>query len=897
MRLGKLDTRGRIVVRLVLLALVIGVAFVIAGSARLSRSANNRSAAPAGAIPLSAAPIKPEASAVINMADLAAAEQAARQAGAEVPPVRVLLFPELEDPAEPTGPAAPAAPSLQANPFSALGPQGALLASPPATQDYMGLDDIPMVDSSYIVIPPDVAGGVGPTRVMETFNNNFRVRDKATGATLTTVGTATFWAPVTLGNERNGLTDPRCTYDPYSCRWLVCMQTTTTNAAVLVGVSQTSDPAGAWFLYRYTGLSGSAGGNYLLDYPILGFNKNWIAVTINRFTSPAGAFSYGICLALDYPQAKVGVGTGSLFTLSGGAGSTHFCASPAWTYSPTEDTLFVVTHLGSAGATYVEETITGTPGAPVYTLAGVANVRPGGGWVQPSGNIEPQSAPNAGVSACGATPCKIEVADAQVRQSPVYRNGYVWYAQTIGLPAGALTHTAAQWTKLTPGVTPTAVFADGGRLDDPTATAINGGKWYDHVSLSVNSTNDMILGFTQFSSAQHPSAGYAWRYGTDAPGTIRDAFIYHAGEDYYHKTFTTATGRNRWGDFTTCQVDPCDDQTLWTLQEYAKTRTGTDDGNTGSNSSKWSSWWARVAGAARVAGLTCPPDTIGTAGGTVTRKFRITNNGTLSDKFSYNITDVAGWGGPASGTTPVLAPASFFDVFFTVTLPGNCSPVSDLITLSVTPVGCTGCFAPVTCTTTVYCDIATATLVGRFDAAAGTSGGVELVWSSDATGEIRSWNLYRSASADAGFLRINSDPIPMAGGGEFRFTDTGAAAGSPYYRLGAVMTDGVERVMQTLRYAAGGASRTLEFRIAGTNPFRSSTTLHYSLPTSMAVRIDVYTISGQRAATLVNRTEEAGVHSVPFLLNDRGHKLGAGVYLVRLRAGNETRTLRAIALQ
>src|SRR5439155_7743047 len=62
----------------------------------------------------------------------------------------------------------------------------------------------------------------------------------------------------------------------------------------------------------------------------------------------------------------------------------------------------------------------------------------------------------------------------------------------------------------------------------------------------------------------------------------------------YHKTFSTATGRNRWGDFSSAQVDPSDDQTLWTLQEYAKTRTGTDDGNTGSNSSKWSTWWAAV---------------------------------------------------------------------------------------------------------------------------------------------------------------------------------------------------------------------------------------------------------------------------------------------------------------
>ena len=44
-----------------------------------------------------------------------------------------------------------------------------------------------------------------------------------------------------------------------------------------------------------------------------------------------------------------------------------------------------------------------------------------------------------------------------------------------------------------------------------------------------------------FASNQHPSAGYAMRLGTDAPGTLRDPFIYKVGDDYYHKTFSTTT--------------------------------------------------------------------------------------------------------------------------------------------------------------------------------------------------------------------------------------------------------------------------------------------------------------------------------------------------------------------
>jgi hypothetical protein len=466
-------------------------------------------------------------------------------------------------------------------------------ASPVPTGGFLALDDVPMADSLYIVIPPDVGGAVGPTRVMEGFNNNYRIQDKATGATVSTVGTATFWNPVIVDKSLlNQLTDPRTVYDPVQNRWIVVMQTVNNPGLVLFGVSQTSDPAGTWFLYAVTpGITSSP----VLDFPILGFNKNWIAITINGYTA-GGSFNRGGTIIANYPQAAAGtlVSTSTVSHASG----THFCNSPAVTLSATQDTLFLVTHLTSSTGTYSVDRITGTPAAPVYTTGGT-NTRPGGGWVQPSGNLLPQSAPNAGASACGATPCRLEVQDSQIRSAPVYRvdqttgRGYLYYAQTVGLPAGTLTHTGVQWTKLTASTTP--AFADGGRIEDATATSTNGGKWYAYAHLAVNKNGDMIVGYTQFSSAQHPAAGYSIRMAGDAAGTIRDAAIAKVGDDYYHKTFSTATGRNRWGDYSSVQVDPSDDMKLWSLQEYARARIGTDDGNTGANSSRWSSWWSYLA--------------------------------------------------------------------------------------------------------------------------------------------------------------------------------------------------------------------------------------------------------------------------------------------------------------
>jgi hypothetical protein len=492
------------------------------------------------------------------------------------PPVRTMIRNEWE--AEPAEPVAP--PSMEA--LASSPPFVPFVASPAPSMSFMGMDDIPMVDSSYIVIPPDVGGAVGLTRVFEGHNNNYRVLNKSDGSVVGTVGTATFWAPATGGALLNELTDPRTLYDPYNHRWIAVMQTANTGAGlILIAVSQTSDPAGAWFLYSFaTGAT--------IDFPNVGFNKNWIAVAINRYSN-GGAFQRGMTLVVSYPQARAG--TLSSGTILSQALGTHFCSSPCATYSATEDTLFVVTHLSSTGGTYAVDVITGSA-TPAYTSGGTI-ARPGGGWAQPGNNILPQSAPNSGASVC-SPPCMIESQDSHVRSAPVYRGGYIYYTQTIGLPASGLTHTAVQWTKITPGITP--AFVEGGRIEDPTATATNGGKWYAFPHIAVNSVGDFIVGYSQFSSAQHPSAGYSYRDHTDAAGSIRDAMIYKPGEDYYHKDF--GAGRNRWGDFSQAAVDPSDDRSLWVLQEYGKNRVSTNDGTTGANGSRWSTYWANVAGPA-----------------------------------------------------------------------------------------------------------------------------------------------------------------------------------------------------------------------------------------------------------------------------------------------------------
>jgi hypothetical protein len=142
---------------------------------------------------------------------------------------------------------------------------------------------------------------------------------------------------------------------------------------------------------------------------------------------------------------------------------------------------------------------------------------------------------------------------------------------------------------------------------------------------------------------------------------------------------------------------------------------------------------------------------------------------------------------------------------------------------------------------------------------------------------------------------VNTDPIAMRSGGEFRLHDDGAGVGTQFYRLAALLPGGREEAVSTTQVALTGPS--FSFAISGSNPFNRSTTLRYSLPKAERVQIDVFSISGQRVRTLVNSFEPAGVHSVDFALRDGGRSLTAGVYMIRISAGPNQKTVRAIAME
>jgi hypothetical protein len=66
------------------------------------------------------------------------------------------------------------------------------------------------------------------------------------------------------------------------------------------------------------------------------------------------------------------------------------------------------------------------------------------------------------------------------------------------------------------------------------------------------------------------------------------------------------------------------------------------------------------------------------------------------------------------------------------------------------------------------------------------------------------------------------------------------------------------------------------------NPFNASTVINYELPMRAHVRLEVYNLTGQKLATLVDGQQEAGYRSVTW----EDSEAASGVYFYKLTAGD-----------
>ena len=95
-----------------------------------------------------------------------------------------------------------------------------------------------------------------------------------------------------------------------------------------------------------------------------------------------------------------------------------------------------------------------------------------------------------------------------------------------------------------------------------------------------------------------------------------------------------------------------------------------------------------------------------------------------------------------------------------------------------------------------------------------------------------------------------------------------------------------------------GLPDELQLQQNAPNPFNSQTVISYFLPKSSPVRVELFSVTGQRVAILRQGHQQAGYHRLHWdARDDEGRPLASGIYFYRLETANGILTRKLTLLR
>jgi hypothetical protein len=120
----------------------------------------------------------------------------------------------------------------------------------------------------------------------------------------------------------------------------------------------------------------------------------------------------------------------------------------------------------------------------------------------------------------------------------------------------------------------------------------------------------------------------------------------------------------------------------------------------------------------------------------------------------------------------------------------------------------------------------------------------------------------------------------------YQFLDSGVKSGLYYYRLKQIDFNGSYKLSNE---KSVNVQQFQQYKLGNNypNPFNPVTNIFFELPEADFVNLVIYDISGRHVKTLFQEKLESGFHSVTWNGTDEnGSKMGSGIYLVKMIAGN-----------
>lgn len=777
----------------------------------------------------------------------------------------------------------PAAPQVARWPLSLLPPRTGQILGPFAPQtvgtSFLGAQ---VSESGYV--PPDCMGAIGPTQFLVCVNGRIKVFDRSGTVGSLNTGTDVFFASV----RSAGTSDPRVRFDRFSSRWFIIMIDVATTNRVLLAVSSGATITGTssftFYEFRHdsVGTMPNTDTGGFADYPTLGIDVNALYVGVNVFNA-AGTAVIGTT-AFVIRKSSVLSGGPIVVTAFRQIGAASGTGGGPWTPQgvDNDDPAATVGYFIGVDNQY-------------YSLLDVRRVSNPGGTPTLSGNdtvnvpttYYPINVPHLGMTASrylDALDDRLFV--AQIHKNRISGSSTLWTAHNVrvtstGVASSGGNRDASRWYEIT-NLSTKAILNQAGTLFD---TASGNPRYFWIPSCTMSGQGHVALAASAAGAAEHAEIVISGRLSGDALGTLQAPTTAQLSSTAYN---LQSTNPQRWGDFTLVSVDPNDNMTMWTVQQYCNA------------SNSWGVQVIQLKAPAPATPDSAIPASVAQGSSNVNVVIRGTSSGGsgfFDPDVSYpnHITATVSGGGVTVNSVTFTDP-THISVNLTVA-PGAALGAR---TVTVTnPDAQSATSASGILTVSAPLPIELAAFSGSFI----SNDAVRLEWSTISEVDNYGFEVQRSPSPEAGYHGLTNGFVPGHGTTSvvhhYSYTDLTADTHEEYYRLKQIDLDGTVKYLEGI--AVGSKRLAAETRIPAEfslgqnypNPFNPATVIRYGLPADATVSLEVYNTLGERMMVLVNEHQQAGLHKV--VLENAG--LASGVYFYRLQAGSFVQTKKLLLLR
>ena len=458
----------------------------------------------------------------------------------------------------------------------------------PVLPTALTFDGISDADNSTVVgsafAPSDNNIAVGPRDIVEGTNLLFRIYDKS-GAPKTALKKIS-----ALFSKLGGICattdrgDPIVMHDRQADRWIISQFNFASQTAApyheCIAVSTSSDPAGTYYMYDFV-----TPGNNFPDYPHLGTWPDGYYMTVNQFLAPALSFNGTGVYAFDRAKMLIGDPTATYIYFN-----LDLTNNPEGIFAmqPSDQDSLMPAPAGAPNVFAYE--ISDEYEAPPFNKDGLRLFNFAANFTTPA---------NSTFKERPESPVLVAPFDARdpngrrdIKQPPPavatdyldsigYHLMYRWQyrnqggnetlvgAATVNVsgvnPVDNTTYQAGvryfQIKKSAPG-DPYVLFDSATFSPDNNNPATGLNRWLP--SAALDNQGNLAVSYSVSSTTVFPSIRYAGR-DFNVPGGLTGEQTLFAGT-----AVQTGSG-NRWGDYQSLVIDPSDDCTFWTVNQYYNT--------------------------------------------------------------------------------------------------------------------------------------------------------------------------------------------------------------------------------------------------------------------------------------------------------------------------------------